>query len=101
MGQFLFSFYKSKKEFGGISMTIETKKTTMEEHVAGILELIGEDPYREGLMDTPKRVAKMYREVFEGVGVDPETAFTTTFEEHYEEWLSLNTFIIIHFANII
>ncbi len=65
-------------------MNLEIKTTTLEDHVTGILELIGENPYREGLTDTPKRVAKMYREVFEGVGIDPETALTTTFEEHYE-----------------
>lgn len=65
-------------------MTIELKKGILEEHIHAILELIGEDANREGLLDTPKRVAKMYREVFAGVGVDPETALTTTFEEAYE-----------------
>lgn len=63
-----------KKELNGL----------LEEHVRGILDLIGEDPNREGLLDTPKRVAKMYREVFAGVGIPPETALTTTFEEQYE-----------------
>jgi GTP cyclohydrolase IA len=65
-------------------MTVELKKGLLEEHIRAILELIGEDANREGLLDTPKRVAKMYGEVFEGVGVDPETALTTTFEENYE-----------------
>lgn len=66
-------------------MAVEmNKKMVMEDHIRAILELLGEDPNREGLLDTPKRVAKMYREVFEGVGVDPETALTTTFEEEYE-----------------
>lgn len=37
-------------------------------HVRGLLEAIGEDPYREGLLDTPERVARMYEEVFEGIG---------------------------------
>ena len=32
-----------------------------------ILEAIGEDPEREGLIETPKRVAKMYAEMFEGI----------------------------------
>ncbi|PLR78209.1 GTP cyclohydrolase I FolE [Bacillus sp. V3-13] len=69
-------------------MAMELKKelTTdlMEENVKSILQLIGEDTSREGLIDTPKRVAKMYREVFAGVGVNPETALTTTFEEAYD-----------------
>ena len=36
-------------------------------HVRGILEALGEDPEREGLRDTPQRVARMYEEVFEGI----------------------------------
>lgn len=39
----------------------------IEEHVLGILEAIGEDPSREGLSETPHRVAKMLEEVFEGI----------------------------------
>ncbi|MEH7381324.1 GTP cyclohydrolase I FolE [Bacillus sp. JJ1533] len=65
-------------------MSVELKKSLMEDHIRSILEIIGEDPSREGLLDTPKRVAKMFGEVFEGVGVDPETALTTTFEENYD-----------------
>ncbi|GGH83222.1 GTP cyclohydrolase I [Pullulanibacillus pueri] len=65
-------------------MTVEIKTGQLEEHIRGILKLIGENPDREGLLDTPKRVAKMYNEVFSGVGVDPETALTTTFEESYD-----------------
>jgi GTP cyclohydrolase IA len=68
----------------GLQMAVELKKGLLEEHIRAILELIGEDPEREGLLDTPKRVARMYEEVFAGVGVNPETALTTTFEEEYE-----------------
>jgi GTP cyclohydrolase I len=56
----------------------------IENSVRTILEEIGENPNRGGLLDTPRRVAKMYREVFAGVGVNPETALTTTFEENYD-----------------
>ncbi len=38
------------------------------EHIRGILEAIGEDPDREGLVETPDRVARMYSEIFEGIG---------------------------------
>lgn len=60
------------------------KKDVLEESIRNILEQIGENPDREGLLDTPKRVAKMYREVFSNVGVNPEIALTTTFEEAYD-----------------
>lgn len=42
-------------------------KKAIEKHIRGILEAIGEDPDREGLRETPERVARMYEEVFEGI----------------------------------
>lgn len=71
---------------GGYKMVVNVKDSNlMETHVRGILELIGENPDREGLLDTPRRVAKMFKEVFAGVGIDPRTALTTTFEgEQYD-----------------
>lgn len=65
-------------------MTVELKKGLLEEHIRGILDIVGEDVKREGLLDTPKRVAKMYQEVFSEVGTNPETALTTTFKEDYD-----------------
>ncbi|MCU9613711.1 GTP cyclohydrolase I FolE [Caldibacillus lycopersici] len=50
-----------------------------------ILEGIGEDPNREGLLDTPKRVAKMYAEMFAGLNQDPKEYFETFFNEVHEE----------------
>lgn len=46
-------------------MAIDTK--AIEEHIRGLLIALGDDPEREGLKETPKRVAKMYEEVFEGM----------------------------------
>ncbi|MGN0665026.1 MAG: GTP cyclohydrolase I FolE [Huintestinicola sp.] len=44
---------------------IDTK--AIEEHIRGILKALGDDPEREGLRETPQRVARMYAEVFEGM----------------------------------
>lgn len=45
----------------------EKQTKRIEEAVKEIIAALGDDPYREGLVDTPKRVAKMYDEVFEGM----------------------------------
>ena len=47
-------------------------KKAIEEHIRGILEAVGEDPDREGLKDTPARVARMFEEVFEGISYSNE-----------------------------
>ncbi|SDM45751.1 GTP cyclohydrolase I FolE [Bacillus sp. OK048] len=60
-------------------------RTQIEEAVRLILTAIGEDPAREGLLDTPKRVAKMYEEVFSGLNEDPKKHFETIFSEDHEE----------------
>ncbi|WHY84451.1 GTP cyclohydrolase I FolE [Neobacillus novalis] len=63
----------------------EVNRAQIEEAVRLILEAIGEDPNREGLLDTPKRVAKMYEEVFSGLTEDPKQHFETIFSEDHEE----------------
>ncbi|MBT2582039.1 GTP cyclohydrolase I FolE [Planococcus sp. ISL-109] len=57
----------------------------IEKAVGMILEAVGEDVGREGLQDTPKRVAKMYAEVFAGLKEDPKEYFRTVFHENHEE----------------
>ncbi len=57
----------------------------IEQGIRLILEGVGEDPEREGLRDTPARVARMYEEVFAGLAQDPSEHFVTTFDEHHEE----------------
>ena len=55
----------------------------IKEHIRGIIIALGEDPDREGLIETPERVAKMYEEVFEGINYsNHEIAmmFNKTFE---------------------
>lgn len=57
----------------------------VEEAVFQLLEALGEDPKREGLLDTPKRVAKMYQEMFSGLNEDPKDQFTAVFSEAHDE----------------
>lgn len=57
----------------------------IEEAVKMILEAVGEDVNREGLLDTPKRVAKMYAEMFSGLHEDARDYFQTVFHENHEE----------------
>lgn len=49
----------------------EFDRRKIEEGVRLILEGIGDDPSRDGVVDTPARVAEMYEEIFAGIGVDP------------------------------
>ncbi|OGO77482.1 MAG: GTP cyclohydrolase I FolE [Clostridiales bacterium GWB2_37_7] len=63
-------------------MTIDTK--AIEEHIRGILIALGDNPDREGLKDTPKRVAKMYEETYKGMCYTNDEIvemFNTTFED--------------------
>lgn len=58
----------------------------IEKAVREILEAIGEDPDREGLRETPQRVARFYAEVFDGVGRDARQVLDAFFgSEHYQE----------------
>lgn len=50
-----------------------------------IIEAIGEDPEREGLRDTPRRVAAMYEEMFSAIDKDVEDELNTVFHEHYDD----------------
>ncbi|MCS1350976.1 GTP cyclohydrolase I FolE [Mechercharimyces sp. CAU 1602] len=65
--------------------TIMVNHDKIEQAVRMILEAVGEDPDREGLLDTPKRVARMYEEVFAGLHQDPEEHFSVVFSEDHEE----------------
>jgi GTP cyclohydrolase IA len=57
----------------------------IEKAVREILLAIGEDPDREGLAETPKRVAKAYAEFFAGIHQDPAEILSTTFDIEHEE----------------
>ncbi len=66
-------------------MIRQVDKTKIEKAVRDILKAIGEDPQREGLRDTPARVARMYAEIFSHGDQDPREALRATFKEDHHE----------------
>lgn len=59
----------------------------IEEHIRGILKALGDDPDREGLRETPTRVAKMYGEVFEGMNYS-NREIAEMFDKSFEDGFS-------------
>jgi len=57
----------------------------MERAVRELLAAVGEDPDREGLLETPARVARMYAELFSGLRLDPGRHLKKVFSEQYDE----------------
>ena len=53
--------------------------------VRDLLVAVGEDPERDGLRDTPQRVARAYREIFGGMWIEPDDVLTTTFDLSHDE----------------
>ena len=64
-------------------MAVDTER--VRRAVAELLEAIGEDPERDGLLDTPDRVAAMYEELFSGLSDDPARHLTVTFAADHDE----------------
>ena len=70
------------------SITLETPVFDQDRAEAAVRELllaVGEDPQRQGLLETPARVARAYREMFAGLYTDPDTVLETTFDEQHDE----------------
>jgi GTP cyclohydrolase I len=61
----------------------------IEAAVREIIAAVGEDPAREGLIETPRRVAQMYEELFSGMHLDPCRHLQTIFSESYDELVVL------------
>jgi len=79
-------------------MVMAIDKEKIEEHIKGLLIALGEDPEREGLVETPTRVAKMYEEIFEGIqhtNDEIATMFTKTFEDDPDMFTSSNDMVIL------
>lgn len=82
-----------------MSRTLPTQADA-EEAVRTLLEWAGDDPGREGLQDTPKRVAKSYRELFSGYETDPREYLERTFEEvaGYDQLVVLSNIRVVSFC---
>ena len=61
----------------------------IERAVHEIIEALGEDPRREGLIETPARVARMYAELFGGLAIDPADFLRVGFEAEHDEMVIL------------
>jgi GTP cyclohydrolase I len=59
------------------------------ETIRNLIRLVGEDPNREGLIETPRRIAAMYAELFEGLRLDPVEVLSVGFEEGHDEMVIL------------
>lgn len=68
--------------------------------VRTLIEWAGDDPDREGLLDTPTRVARSYRELFSGYGIEPREYLERTFEEvgGYDELVVLKNIRFVSFC---
>ena len=64
-------------------------KGKIEKAIESIIHAIGEDSKREGLLATPKRVARVYEEIFSGIDIDPQAILQTTFSEEYSGLVTL------------
>ena len=69
----------------GLVGVVMIDKEKIEKAVRDILEAIGEDPEREGLLDTPKRVARFYEEAFAGLFQDPGKILSPIFSVNHQE----------------
>lgn len=79
----------NKTTNGAAPVAASFDEALLREAVARMIEAIGEDPQREGLVETPRRVAKMYAEIFSGLAVDPRTFLDVGFEEGHDEMVIL------------
>lgn len=71
---------------------IDTK--AIEEHIRGILIALGDDPDREGLKETPRRVARMYTEVFEGMNYS-NAEIAEMFNKSFEQQSGSDDFVLV------
>lgn len=68
-----------------VNSQVSENREKIEAHIKEILKLIGEDVEREGLLETPARVTRMYEEIFAGYAVEPKEVLGAVFDENHEE----------------
>ncbi|HIW32240.1 MAG TPA: GTP cyclohydrolase I FolE [Candidatus Paenibacillus intestinavium] len=68
-----------------VNSQVSSNRDKIEAHITEILKLIGEDVEREGLLETPARVTRMYEEIFAGYEVEPREVLGVMFDENHEE----------------
>lgn len=73
-------------------MAIDMK--AVEEHIYGLLKALGDDPDREGLRETPARVARMYAEVFEGMSYSNDE-IARMFSKTFDTGFSKDDFVLV------
>ena len=79
------------EDLSGISANNDVSRDEVEVAVRKLIQWAGDDPDREGLLDTPKRVVKAFEEFFSGYAIDPTEYLERTFEETngYDEMIVL------------
>ena len=85
------------EDLSGISANNDVSRDEVEMAVRKLIQWAGDDPEREGLLDTPKRVVKAFEEFFSGYAIDPTEYLERTFEEinGYDEMIVLRDITFI------
>jgi GTP cyclohydrolase I len=91
-GQPLHAVREKGDERGGVD------KARIERAVREILEAIGEDPDRDGLLYTPQRIAEMYEEIFIGLHENPTCHLRVTFEADHDEMVMIRDISLVSFC---
>ena len=96
------SYGREGQERMAAKRTTKVSRQSAEEAVRTLLRWAGEDPAREGLLDTPKRVVKAYEDWFSGYKSDPADYLRRTFEEvgGYDEMVVLRDISASRFVSI-
>lgn len=73
-------------------------KPLIEESIRSILKGIGEEVDRDGLRETPRRVAEMYEEIFSGIGQDPVEEIDVVFDANHDEMIMVKDISCVSFC---
>jgi GTP cyclohydrolase IA len=82
----------------GPCLSLSVDRDRIQRAVREILLAVGEDPDREGLRETPERVARMYAEVFQGLHQDPRVHLNKLFTQKYDEMVLIKDIRFVSFC---